>query len=601
MQSNNNVEEKDESYEEIEVMPSPEPKKEPKKEPKIELKKEPVKEPEPKPQKLQTKTFEPKTARQDSGHKEQNLTNQDLISIENFDPNDTKARINSPRTLEAWRIEGVLPSELLHIPKSKFSEPGVLKEVANLRYDFNEQKRMELIELVKKTRQKLIEELDVSIYDHPTLAGSTQYQTTDGKFMSIRSAQTSKSARTMMSSGFLGGAMDKDKEKTEKQMEIIRRIKEKEAKRFEKYIINEERKNKILEETEARFEHIRKQEAERNEMIKKSLKEESERKMMEEIQKEKEETQQEKIGKKVAWNNFIRNLEHQKEMEAQAEKEASIKKQTVKEKESKRLEKVKKCEEAIQRQMNLRERKLEEMNQKTQEQMKKMKETQLIKKHESEIKAIEKRMKIQQIMKAKEEKEKEDLARFLEKQQLEAEREMTLKREKAKSLRDIRLQVEEKNLQKERILKQAEDRMQEKINNWLAKQKEADKRLEKLKEHEKFKEILRKEFIILNNQSKFQNKQRFERKNKYQEEKMREKLMMEDIKIETMADQRFQLKDLRKSALNEMERQRQDIKSALYYMTVWNSFNPTVVQKIWNNKAQAKKKATIQGILFLCL
>ena len=36
-------------------------------------------------------------------------------------------------------------------------------------------------------------------------------------------------------------------------MDIIRKIKDKEAKRFEKYIVNEERKNKILEEKEARF------------------------------------------------------------------------------------------------------------------------------------------------------------------------------------------------------------------------------------------------------------------------------------------------------------------------------------------------------------
>lgn len=236
----------------------------------------------------------------------------------------------------------MLPKELLHVPRSKFSEPGVLKEVANLRYEFHEHKRLELIELVKKTRQRLIEELDVSVYDHPTLAGSTQYQTSDGKFMSVRSAQTSKSARTAMSSGFLGGAVDKDKEKTEKQMEIIRRIKEKEAKRFEKYIFNEERKNKILEDKEARFEYIRKQENLRNEMIKHSLKQESERKMMEEIQKEKEEQRCEKVEKKVAWNNFIQNLEHQKEEEIEAEKEAKLKKQKVKEKEAKRLEKVKK-------------------------------------------------------------------------------------------------------------------------------------------------------------------------------------------------------------------------------------------------------------------
>jgi hypothetical protein len=142
------------------------------------------------------------------------------------------------------------------------------------------------------------------------------------------------------------------------------------------------------------------------------------------------------------------------------------------------------------------------------------------------------------------------------------------------------MQAENKNQQKERILKQAEDRMQEKINNWLEKQKEADKRLEKLKEEEHFKEVLRKEFITLNNQSKFYNKRRFQRKMKYQEDKMREKLKTEDLKIEAMADQRSELKNIRKRALNEMERQRQDIKNALYHMTVWNSFSPKVVEKI---------------------
>jgi len=61
-------------------------------------------------------------------------------------------------------------------------------------------------------------------------------------------------------------------------------------------------------------------------------------------------------------------------------------------------------------------------------------------------------------------------------------------------------------MQKDRILRQAEERMQDKINVWLQKQKQADLRLEKLKEQERLQEILRKEFITLNNQSKFFNK-----------------------------------------------------------------------------------------------
>lgn len=225
-----------------------------------------------------------------------------------------------------------------------------------------------------------------------------------------------------------------------------------------------------------------------------------------------------------------------------------------------------------------------------------MKQFQLQKKKEAKQRAIEKRMKIQQIMKAKEEQERRDLARFLEKQHQDFEREMTLKREKHKSLKDIRAQAEAKNQQKDRILKQAEDRMQKKIDHWLEKQKEADKRLEKMKEQERFKEILRKEFITLNNQSKFYNKKRFQRKTKYQEDKMREKLAMEDVKIETMADQRDELKKVRKKALNEMERQRQDIKNALYHMTVWNSFSPKVVEKICNSK-EVGKKYTIEEMV----
>ena len=75
---------------------------------------------------------------------------------------------------------------------------------------------------------KLIHELDRSTYDHPTMAGSTQYQTSNGKFLSGRSVQTSKSSRSKMSmksSVLVGDAMNKDKEVTKKQMEVIERIK----------------------------------------------------------------------------------------------------------------------------------------------------------------------------------------------------------------------------------------------------------------------------------------------------------------------------------------------------------------------------------------
>lgn len=117
------------------------------------------------------------------------------------------------------------------------------------------------------------------------MAGSTMYKNSGGG-LSQRSLHSSKSTRSklsMKSSIALGGAINKDKETTQRQMEVIKRIREKEQKRFQKYILNEERKNKLLEEKEARFENLRKLEKERSEMIKRSLKEENEKRLREEI------------------------------------------------------------------------------------------------------------------------------------------------------------------------------------------------------------------------------------------------------------------------------------------------------------------------------
>ena len=55
---------------------------------------------------------------------------------------------------------------------------------------------------------------------------------------------------------------------------------------------------------------------------------------------------------------------------------------------------------------------------------------------------------------------------------------------------------------------------------------------------------------------------------------------MEDMKIEAMAEQRNELKNVRSKALSDMEKQRQNIKSALYHMAVWNSFSPKIVEEI---------------------
>ena len=84
--------------------------------------------------------------------------------------------------------------------------------------------------------------------------------------------------------------------------------------------------------------------------------------------------------------------------------------------------------------------------------MKKMKEIQLGKKRDCKIKAVEKIIKIQQIMKTKDNNEKLDFDRFLEKQQKESERDTILKRE-AKSYKNIRNLVWWKNFAERKYFK----------------------------------------------------------------------------------------------------------------------------------------------------
>lgn len=298
--------------------------------------------PERSPPKEKSTKLQPKDAKKPKDNKD----GLNFISIDNMDRMEQKLKINSPRSLEACKLEGVKPKELLYIPKEKFEDSKMPTEVGELRYEFNENKRQELFALVKKARKDIIKELDKSANEQPTMAGTTMYQAeTKDNLLSQRSLQTSKSTRSklsMKSTMLIGGAIDKDKVTTQKQMELIKKIREKEQNRFEKYIVNEEKKNKLIEDKEARFANIRKTERQRENMIKQTLKEENEKKLKHEIKSERKEQIKEKKEKKQAWNTFMKNLDQQKHLEEIEEKERINAEKERKHKEQRRLEKVKK-------------------------------------------------------------------------------------------------------------------------------------------------------------------------------------------------------------------------------------------------------------------
>eukprot|EP00930_Biecheleria_cincta_P062839 TRINITY_DN4828_c0_g2_i4.p1 TRINITY_DN4828_c0_g2~~TRINITY_DN4828_c0_g2_i4.p1 ORF type:complete len:479 (+),score=84.26 TRINITY_DN4828_c0_g2_i4:111-1547(+) len=78
-------------------------------------------------------------------------------SLEDFGEFNPDATIGSPRSVAACDAQGILPRELRYKPLELFQLPGVDPRVAQLRYDFMENRRQDLLSAARSTRQAIIE------------------------------------------------------------------------------------------------------------------------------------------------------------------------------------------------------------------------------------------------------------------------------------------------------------------------------------------------------------------------------------------------------------------------------------------------------------
>lgn len=78
-------------------------------------------------------------------------------SLEDFGEYNPDATIGSPRSVAACDAQGILPRELRYKPLEVFQLPGVDQRVAQLRYDFMENRRQDLLSAARSTRQAIIE------------------------------------------------------------------------------------------------------------------------------------------------------------------------------------------------------------------------------------------------------------------------------------------------------------------------------------------------------------------------------------------------------------------------------------------------------------
>lgn len=83
-----------------------------------------------------------------------------IVSVKDVENTEQALTVNSPRTLEACQREGVDPEELTYRPFNEFASSVLPNELAQMRFDYYENKRQEVIKIIKKTRRKVMKEMN---------------------------------------------------------------------------------------------------------------------------------------------------------------------------------------------------------------------------------------------------------------------------------------------------------------------------------------------------------------------------------------------------------------------------------------------------------
>jgi len=96
-------------------------------------------------------------------------------SLEDFREYDPDVQIGSPRSLAACDAQGILPKELAYKPLELFQLPGLDPRVAQLRYEFMEARRQDLLWAARETRHIIDELADEA--DRAESAGSITSKT----------------------------------------------------------------------------------------------------------------------------------------------------------------------------------------------------------------------------------------------------------------------------------------------------------------------------------------------------------------------------------------------------------------------------------------
>jgi len=470
-------------------------------------------------------------------------------SLATFDEMDRRCVLNSPRSLQACKKEGVLPQDLVYKPLEEFAEKNLSPRLVKLRFDFFEAKRKDLLAASRRARDALLAE---------------ERREKEGSRLDIVSRDTGFSKGTIL-------ALNSDGLKAERQK--LLRAQENERNWLRNALNNELEQLKKLEEGNEKLTAEEEDKGKKAEEIARRQKEVNDKRQQEEERKQMEVEARQKMERQIAKAEFIKQqeeLQKKKEIEDKKQKEAY-------ERQLKEMEKKKKAEEEkaekrelAHKEQEARKNEMRAQDLRRQDVMEQQKQAfQVAMQEKKELHDMRTFKSIQKNMKEEHRRREE----FEEKQRKDLMREERLMQERAleqeaSAKKSFKLMMKRKLIQEEAIRKTEEKRQ-------VIEEEQEDTEF-RLLEHEQKKERyldFKKELDGLRTKNKEINVERQRRREEAAREEIAEQVRKKDEKIDAIRSERERLYQIRRAAQSEAYRAREMVRNEIMKQRVASKYN----------------------------
>jgi hypothetical protein len=468
---------------------------------------------------------------------------QPLVSLDNLDELEQHRLINSPRSLEACRKEGIYADELLYIPPKAFAQPHLSEELQRIHYDFFEDKRRNAQAIVRRARDQLAVERGGEEFHRSRSSGSLNPH-----------------------KKLYGDVVEQAKGKHLKMMtrlvnyEIMATEKLKERQRLEVKQAQQQ----------ARLEKLRLAEEKR---------EAEERRLME-IERVEKALEAELQARLSASKQFQLEIEEGIRRHQLEEAEANALAQLKAEGENKRVSLLKRVEDNQKAIQAERDRRLKERQASEEDRTRKIESLRSINTHRLQTLSQQRESKRHKVVLSIEARIAHKRAQFERKQETVLQKQLRFLDEQAKSVKHLRSASLEQDQRIKKTRETAEQLLEERRQLILKKSLEADHKVERQRELNAEKIEVKKHEELLRGLKKEWNVCRKRLKEDYQQQQVKESIREDDRRIAQFLKARDRMIQQRLEFNTQHTLQKYEIKEALNRMTVTKKWDTGFLRSI---------------------